>query len=110
MEIELRRGSEALARRGTDSDDVHDQAALVSVEHAIVLLSLVLEREPLSLAYRALRSGDDALRGTALEYFENVLPETLRPLALPLFSRLSPQRGSGRDTATLRAKLLETQG
>ena len=91
-------------------DHFGDHSALESVEHAIVLLSLVLEREPLSLAYRALRSGDDALRGTALEYFENVLPEALRSVALPLFSRLSPQRSSGRDTATLRAKLLETRG
>ncbi len=108
VEIELRRGSEALARRGMDHSG--DHSALESVEHAIVLLSLVLEREPLSLAYRALRSGDDALRGTALEYFENVLPEALRSVALPLFSRLSPQRSSRRDTATLRAKLLETRG
>jgi hypothetical protein len=39
------------------------------------LLSLAVEREPLQAAYRALVGGDASLRGTALEYLENVLPE-----------------------------------
>ena len=39
------------------------------------LLSLAVEREPLQIAYWALLGEDAALRGTALEYLENVLPE-----------------------------------
>ncbi len=46
--------------------------------HVFTLLSLVVEREPLQIAYRALVGGDTALRGTALEYLENVLPEDVR--------------------------------
>ncbi|MFO0568536.1 MAG: hypothetical protein U0263_22940 [Polyangiaceae bacterium] len=45
--------------------------ASAGIEHAVLVLSLVLEREPLVLAaYRALLSEDENLRGTALEYLE----------------------------------------
>ena len=46
--------------------------------HVFTLLALVVEREPLQVAYRALLGGDPTLRGTALEYLENVLPEDVR--------------------------------
>lgn len=52
--------------------------------HIFTLLSLVLEREPLTMAYRALRSDDRALRGTAFEYLEVVLPTGLREAITPL--------------------------
>jgi hypothetical protein len=48
------------------------------IDHVFTLLSLALEREPLQIALLALRGGDRALRGTALEYLENVLPDALR--------------------------------
>ena len=57
-------------------------AAWASVDHGIdhvfTLLSLALPREPLQIALLALRGSDRALRGTALEYLENVLPDPLR--------------------------------
>lgn len=46
--------------------------------HVFTLLSLAVEREPLQMAYWALGGDDPALRGTALEYLENVLPEKVR--------------------------------
>ncbi len=49
------------------------------LEHVFRLLSLVLEREPLRIAERAVRGSDASLKGTALEYLENVLPRELRP-------------------------------
>jgi hypothetical protein len=57
------------------------------VERLVAVLSVLLEREPLRLAHRALYGGDDLLRGTALEYLENVLPEELRAPSMALFSR-----------------------
>jgi hypothetical protein len=45
-----------------------------ALDHVIGLLSLALPGEPLPVALRAWRSADPALRGTALEYLENVLP------------------------------------
>lgn len=107
VELELRHGKETLAAQS--GDEAARQAAQASVEHAIVVLSLVLEREPLGLAYRALGSGDEALRGTALEYFENVLPEALRANALPLLARLVPRDRPKRDTSTLREELLRSR-
>lgn len=49
-----------------------------SLEHVFTLLTLVLPREPLRLAYQALETEDRQLRGTALEYLESVLPAVVR--------------------------------
>ncbi|MCB1749297.1 MAG: hypothetical protein KDK06_19130, partial [Gammaproteobacteria bacterium] len=48
------------------------------LEHVFTLLSLVLDRDALRLSFRAVFSSDREMRGTALEYLENVLPEPLR--------------------------------
>ncbi len=60
-----------------------------SLEHVFVLLSLVLAREPLRIAFRGLLSGDPHLRGTALEYLELVLPPAVRQA---IWSHLEPER------------------
>ena len=63
--------------------------------HVFTLLSLALEREPLQISYRAVRSQDPALRGTALEYLENVLPEAVRTALWPqLGVRARPARAA----------------
>jgi HEAT repeat protein len=46
--------------------------------HIFTLLSLVLPREPLQIAFRSLQSDDRQLRGTALEYLEQILPVEIR--------------------------------
>lgn len=79
--------------KATD-DELHRGLA-----HTFTLLGLVLEREPLSIAYRAMRSEDPALRGTAFEYLEVVLPPRLRELVIPLLGDVKPatksrERGS----------------
>jgi ATP:ADP antiporter, AAA family len=60
--------------------------------HVFTLLSLVLERQPLEIAYWAVRGDDAALHGTALEYLENVLPEGVRDALWP---HVRPRRRSG---------------
>lgn len=65
------------------------------IEHFFTILSVVLEREPLRMAYRALRSEDEALRGTALEYLENVLPSDIRQAIWPAIGGRA-RRGSVR--------------
>jgi hypothetical protein len=52
--------------------------------HVFTLLSLALEPEPLRIAWAALRGRDRALRGTALEYLDTVLPDEI---FLPLRER-----------------------
>ena len=48
-----------------------------SLEHLFTLMSLVLPRETLRLAFHALHTEDPYLRGTALEYLETVLPDSV---------------------------------
>jgi len=69
------------ASPGTDSP--FDEAALrkrsaLGLEHIFTLLALTLPSSPLSVAYRGLFTDDAALRGTALEYLESVLPDRVR--------------------------------
>lgn len=67
------------------------------VEHVLTVLSLVLDREPLQISLWALRGEDPSLRGTALEYLQNVLPEDLR-------GALWPHLGDGARLATTARK------
>ena len=48
------------------------------LEHVFTLLGLVLDREAIQLSLHAISSEDSNLRGTALEYLDNVLPEPIR--------------------------------
>lgn len=57
-----------------------------SLEHLFTLLSLVLPRDTLRLAFHGLYHGDAYLRGTALEYLETVLPESIWAKLWPLLA------------------------
>ena len=54
-----------------------------SLAHVFTLLALVLPTEPLRIAFRALHTDDQVLRGTALEYLESVLPHEIRDRLWP---------------------------
>jgi hypothetical protein len=54
-----------------------------SLAHVFTLLSLVLPSVPLQVAYKGLQTDDRALRGTALEYLEGVLPRDIRDRLWP---------------------------
>jgi ATP/ADP translocase len=74
-------------------DDVLRQRATRSIEHVFRLLSLVLPKEPLHIAYRGLHTEDEHLRGIALEYLEIVLPPAVREALWPyLEDRRPPER------------------
>jgi hypothetical protein len=64
-----------------------DRGALRSVnrslEQVFTLLSLAHEREVMASVLAALASNEPALRGTALEYLESVLPAPLRQRLWP---------------------------
>nr|MDQ2645039.1 hypothetical protein [Myxococcota bacterium] len=62
------------------------------IEHIFTLLGLALDREALDLAVRALAGNDPKLRGTALEYLENVLPDTIRTELVKRLSRDPPRK------------------
>lgn len=76
------------------------------LSHVFTVLGLVLEREPLSIAFRASRSDDRALRGTAFEYLDVVLPPHVRDVLVPLLGDVRAssierraERGSARELA-----------
>jgi AcrR family transcriptional regulator len=63
----------ARVRRELDSGEPVDR----QLPHLYALLSLTLERGPLQIAWAAMKGQDRALKGTALEYLSNVLPDEL---------------------------------
>jgi hypothetical protein len=63
-----------------------------SLAHVFTLLSLVLPREPLQMAFRSLHTDDEQLQGTALEYLESVLPSAIRQRLWPFIERRAIKR------------------
>lgn len=57
-----------------------------NLEHVFTLLSLALDRDAIILSLRALSSSSENLRGTALEYLHNVLPDAVREALWPRLS------------------------
>ncbi len=78
------------------------------VEFSMIALSLVFEREPLQLAYKALQGQDATLRGTALEYFETVLPDDIRRRSTGFLHSVAP-RAERRPREKLVAELLRSR-
>lgn len=72
--------------------------ASYSLDHVFTLLSLVLDRDALKLSFRAVFSTDRAIRGTALEYLENVLPDSIRHGLWPHLGEAVRQRSEARRT------------
>ena len=60
-----------------------------AVDHIFALLSLSTSRGGLTLVRQGLRSDDKKLRGTALEYLESLLPESLHAPLVRAFAQPS---------------------
>ncbi|MBA2540714.1 MAG: hypothetical protein H0V17_13835 [Deltaproteobacteria bacterium] len=84
-----------------DPSGIDDSSALVddllardradrTLEHVFTILGLHLEREPMRMAYRALRHADVRHRGTALEYLQTILPHDIRDAVWPFVGALAP--------------------
>ena len=78
-----------------------------SLAHVFTLLSLVLPREPLQVAFRSLHADDPYLEGTALEYLEGVLPPAIRQRLWPFLEHRSAKR-SARPSDEVMADLLRS--
>jgi len=72
-------------RRELDSGQPVDR----QLPHVFALLSLWLERDALQIAWAAMKTNDRTLRGTALEYLNNVLPDDVFPRLRSLFGASS---------------------
>jgi hypothetical protein len=73
------------------------------------LLSLVRPAAPLRLAYRALLTDDSYLRGTALEYLESVLPESIRVPLWPFLEQTDRPRRPRRPSGDVVQELLASK-
>jgi AAA family ATP:ADP antiporter len=107
---ESRRLLEAVPEPGslsTTLDQVVRTRAGESLAHVFRLLSLVLPREPLQIAFRGLHTDDEQLQGTALEYLESVLPAPIRQRLWPFIDQPSIQR-SPRPREEVMAELLRS--
>jgi len=88
-----------------DDDSSSSEAELLreragrSAEHVFTLLSLILPRETLWLAFQGVHTDDRHLHGTALEYLETVLPEPVWVGLRPLLERGERQPSTSRRTA-----------
>jgi len=79
-----------------------------SMAHVFTLLSLVLHREPLQIAFRGLHVEDGLLRGTALEYLESVLPQEVRSRLWPFLEDSRPAVRSSRSRGEIVADLVRS--
>lgn len=64
--------------------------SLHALEHVFRVLGLVLPSEPLRIALHAMQTDDTALRATALEYLESILPADVRAQLWPLLEAETP--------------------
>ena len=87
---------------------VRDRAGQ-SLAHVFTLLSLVLPREPLQIAFRSLQSDDTYLRGTAMEYLEKTLPPRVREALWPFLVRRRRTAAAGQQEERLAALLRSSQ-
>jgi hypothetical protein len=94
--------------KATFVDDFIKDRAGQSLAHVFVLLSLVLPATPLQIAYRGLHTSDPALRGTALEYLEGVLPPDIRTSLWPFLGTSAPVKAGPRGREEILADLLRS--
>ncbi|MBL8219233.1 MAG: MFS transporter [Bryobacterales bacterium] len=88
-------------------DDVLRDRANQSLENVFSLLAVVLPREPLKVAFRALHSEDRLLRGLGLEYLEGVLPSSVNSMLNEVLES-TPPADPGNDPAEVLARLMQS--
>ncbi|MBS1827137.1 MAG: hypothetical protein JST93_17600 [Acidobacteria bacterium] len=88
-------------------DDVLKDRANQSLENVFSLLAVVLPREPLKVAFRALHSDDRLLRGLGLEYLEGVLPASINAMLTEVLESAPPAH-PGKDPGEVLARLMQS--
>jgi hypothetical protein len=79
-----------------------------ALAHVFTLLEFILPAEPLAIAFRGLHTNDRALRGTALEYLETVLPARIREQLWPFLEDDRPVRAARRSADEVLEQLLQS--
>ena len=81
----------------------------IGLDHVFTLLGLSLPPQPVRIAFQGLFTDDRALRATALEYLESVLPPEVRDSLFPLLEADQIARPGPRPTAEVAAALMMSQ-
>jgi hypothetical protein len=81
-------------RDGGERDEARPSHAGSALEHVFTVLGLALPAEPLRIALQAVQTDDSALRETALEYLESILPADVRIQLWPLLETDSATAGA----------------
>src|SRR5262245_27639063 len=99
---------------GVDAADAHSTLdefvrtrAGESLAHVFTLLSLVLPRQPLQIAFRSLHTDNEQLQGTVLEYLDSVLPTAIRQRLRPFIEK-RPMNRPARPRDEVMAELLRS--
>jgi hypothetical protein len=79
-----------------------------NLEHIFNVLSLVLPRQPLQISFRGLHADDLALRGTALEYLESILPTHVWDALRPVLEDHRPSAPTHRSRDEILADLMRS--
>ncbi|MDH3518482.1 MAG: hypothetical protein OEM66_06115, partial [Acidimicrobiia bacterium] len=87
-------------------DELLRERANRGLEHVFTILSLVMARQPLKVAFRGLHTDDVLLRGTALEYLETALPDRIRDALWPFLEDTGRPRRVRRSANDVLADLL----
>ena len=87
-------------------DELLRERANRGLEHVFTILSLVMARQPLKVAFRGLHTDDVLLRGTALEYLETALPDRIRDALWPFLEDTGRPRHVRRSANDVLADLL----
>ncbi len=90
-------------------DEVLHRRTNRSMEHVFTMLSLVLPRAPLQIAFKGLLTDDVLLRGTSLEYLESVLPKEIWTALHPLLDDTRPPTTARPQEAVLDELLRSNQ-
>jgi HEAT repeat protein len=106
------------SQRGRRGDSLGERSVLLSrqalrsvhesLEHVFTLLAISHERELIASALAGLASDDEAMRGTALELLESVLPAPLRRKLWPRLHAAPPARERSRSQQQIADELLKT--
>jgi hypothetical protein len=92
----------------TLEDDLIKDRANQGLAHVFTLLALTQPPEPVHIAYRGLLTGDESLRGTALEYLEVTLPPLVRARLWPFLEDRRPAHRASRQRDEILDDLLRS--
>ena len=81
----------------------------IRMEHIFRLLALCLPKEPLHVAFQALHTDDEFLRGTALEYLESILPTGVRETLWQFLEGASSPTANGRPADHILQELMQSR-